>query len=215
MKIVLFASTLAFSVLVGACVGDEAAPPPRNSSAQPDAGAADSAGSVAAEPLVPSDADTITVTSKGGMFVAEHDPESNCWPSDSTFTLTRQTHQLTWKTCNTAAGLASGAAATLKARFAEGQKTLTDAEYAKLDEALRAMKVIQTDRCQLDLPVLTITVTSPDGPVSYLGGSDQCGKIRAYADGLLLVLHRLDALAGAESFPYLLVGFEDPAQQNP
>ncbi|AKU94175.1 hypothetical protein AKJ09_00839 [Labilithrix luteola] len=78
----------------------------------------------------------------------------------------------------------------------EGEKTLTETEYASLTSAINAL--ILSDRgCGADKPTLTLKVTTPNATTSYLDDFYRCNKDGNYVHGLDAVFGQFDTLTSS------------------
>lgn len=120
---------------------------------------ASSDGGSGGNPLIPAGVTKIVFTSKGG-FLAPGPDGSTCTAVDITYTLTLPDRGFTWTICESIDGGPNG--------FRDGSRFLTVEEYAKVDEAIQALKRQTMVQCGADKPEEKITFTSPSGEVTYL-----------------------------------------------
>lgn len=146
-------------------------------------------------PVVPPDAETIVVTAKGGMPSPQGSASSCRW-RDDTFTFVLPRRALTWRSC--AALATDGGADRPVYDFVDGQKTLTDAEYAALMAALDALASSSEGRCMRDQPTFLLEVTTRTGTATYRDDLFECGATGAtYVSGMDDLFRKLAEVAWA------------------
>jgi hypothetical protein len=181
------------AVAAAACGGTAISnPPPVNQEGGVDAGAdgATDGSTDAGTDLFPADTTKVVVTDKGGFGPGVQDG-STCSPADSTYTLLLPSRELSWKICEST-GVGGGTYA-----FRTGQKTIAEADFTALSDALHALRRQTKTQCGADKPSETIVFTTPSGDVTYLDDFYFCDATdtKAYVTGLDAVLQELNLLA--------------------
>jgi predicted secreted protein len=93
------------------------------------------------------------VAKTGGGFVRPGPEGSTCGRGSATYTLDLATRKLVAEEC-------TGATETSPLSMVKTTKTLTTAQLAKVDEAMRTVKISKSDICGADKPFMTLTVTA-------------------------------------------------------
>lgn len=193
MRFVFVAASLGSFMLVAACTSDSTSTPSTNVGDHSSVETADASSTDASAAILPADAQTIVATSKGGMArYLDVDPTSTCRPADNTFTLVLASRQLRWKSCSDVAN--DGGLVRLD--YVEGEKTLTETEYASVTSALDAL-VLSNRGCGADKPKLTLEVTTPHGTTTFLDDFYRCNKDGNYVHGLDAVFGQFDTLTSS------------------
>lgn len=132
------------------------------------------------EAIVPADASKLVLTEKGG-FVAQAPDGSTCTKVDATYTIALPARELAWKTCE---ATDSGPYA-----FVTGTRALTEAEYAPIQTALRALRRATKTACGADKPEEKLVVTTPSGEKAYFDDFYFCNvnDTKTYVTGLASV----------------------------
>lgn len=191
----VFSAALAFV----ACTDDDPQP---NGGDGADAAADDASGDAAkaedgGAPVLPEDTTRVVATSMGG-FEAPVGDASTCQPENATWTLILPGRELSWKLCALStedAGVDRGPTYA----FREGQRTLTDGEYAPLRDAIAAMTPSTNDQCGADKADDRVAVTSSRGTVTYQDDFYACnpGEGTTLVSGMDAVMGKLRELAAA------------------
>lgn len=141
--------------------------------------------------VVPGDTTKIVLTETGGFTFSAPDG-STCQMVDIRYEITLPSRDLTWKVCETADGGFDGPQS-----FATGSRTLSEAEYAPIDQALKAVHRATKTGCGADKPAVTMTVTNAAGSAVYDDDFYYCrdddGKV--YVSGLDNVMSKIAAVA--------------------
>jgi hypothetical protein len=127
--------------------------------------AKDSASAGRTGEIWPADATRLVAENLGGglLFADRSPPGSTCEAQRERFALDLPTRTLSWERC---AWTDTGGPYHPR----KGTVTVTDAELAAIDRAMRAVKLTERDDCGNDKPLLQITVTSPAGAKTYADG---------------------------------------------
>ena len=124
----------------------------------PDGGTTTDGSTTGGNPLIPAGVTKIVFTSKGG-FVPDPPDGSTCTTVDITYRIELPARDFFWKICEaTDAGPND---------FRDGARRLSVEEYAKVDEAVQALKRQTQVQCGADKPAEVVTLTSPSGEVTY------------------------------------------------
>ncbi len=126
--------------------------------------------------LWPASATKLVAESPGGGFTPPPPPGSTCAIGKQKYTLDRATKVMTSEIC----GL-SGGKLTVKTATA----TITSSELGQITKAMNKVTIATWDMCGADKPLLSITVTTPDGDKKYTDSFYRCqGGDRTYVDNI-------------------------------
>lgn len=127
----------------------------------------------------PADKTKLVAINQGGGFVPPPPAGSECGFGRAKYTLDIETLTLSSETC---AAPASGG----PLQIATKSRTITTSELAKIDAAMKKVKVTTKDFCGTDKQSLSIEVTSTSqGPKSYFDSFYACsGGGRTYVDNI-------------------------------
>lgn len=124
----------------------------------------------------PTDATTLVAQTRGGGFTPPPPPGSNCAMGAVKYSLDVATKTLSYETCKFVDWQTP---LTTEA----GQKTLTAAEMASVNDAMNALTVTTQDICGADKPLLTVTVSSPSqGTKTFKDSFYACNGDGPYVD---------------------------------
>jgi hypothetical protein len=138
----------------------------------------------------PIDASKLVASEQGG-FIAPPMPGSECSPQvdASVYTVTTAGRQLEWQRCQ------YSAQTMLYMRLA-GMRALAPAEYMRVDNTMKQLRVVTTGPCGADKPALIVTVTSPAGEREYRDVFYSCtDATKTYVSGIDEVFSVLRDLA--------------------
>jgi len=128
------------------------------------------------EGIWPASATKLVAESPGGGFIPPAPPGSTCTIGKQKYSLDRATRVMISELCQLSGG---------KLAIKTATTTITQAELAKVDEAMNAIKVATRDMCGADKPILSLHVTTPAGEKTYTDSFYRCqGGDRTYVDGI-------------------------------
>jgi len=156
-----------------------------------DAGADAIADASVVDPIWPADAEKLVADSPGGGFVPMAPAGSECTYGAQRYTVEIATRAFSFQQCT------SGATATDPLELVKGGRTLTSAELATVDAAMRALTPPRDpNACGADKGVYTVTVTSPRGDATFYDSFYVCqGGGKSYVDNIDGVFGALRMLA--------------------
>jgi hypothetical protein len=149
------------------------------------AGSAGMAGAGGGTEVWPTDATELQAYSGGGGEAPPPPQGSECAMGERSFHVIVTTKLFDWSVCIT------NPPYTDPYKFDSGQRTLTDAEYAEIDTAMKHVTIVTGTSCGADKPMMTLTVVTPQGSHEYTDSFYECmGGGKTYVDNI-------DAVFGA------------------
>lgn len=127
-----------------------------------------------ARPVWSSQATKLVAEQNGFGFGPPMPPQC---PIAARYTFTTGDRQLVWAVCKPQAGG--------DWKFSEGHRTLDDAQWQSVAEALaRVVLTRHPDSCGADKPDRSLTITTPAGETRYLDSFYACHKAGNYVDSI-------------------------------
>ncbi len=137
----------------------------------------------------PANATEVVAETAGGGFVPPSPPGSECNFGQQKYSLAVPTKVLTFEKCITDGF-------DIPYKLAKGTQTLTAAEFASVDKAMKGLAPATGTACGADKPVLTITVKTPTASKLYYDSFYQCidPATRTYVDHIDGVFSAFNAI---------------------
>lgn len=129
-------------------------------------------------PIWPASASQLVAESPGGGFVAPAPVGSTCTVGRAKYTLDVATKKLAWEEC-------SWNDQGKPYHLVSGSRSLTTAEMAQVDAAMNGVSIAKEQICGADKPMLTISITTPEGKKTYTDAFYSCmGGNRTFVNGI-------------------------------
>lgn len=126
--------------------------------------------------LYPANATKLVAESPGGGFTPPAPPGSTCAVGKQKYTLDRATKKMTSEICELTGG---------KLMLKTATTTITSSELGQITKAMNKVTIATQDMCGADKPMLSITVTTPEGDKTYTDSFYRCqGGDRTYVDNI-------------------------------
>jgi len=151
----------------------------------------DATADASVDPIWPADAQKLVADSPGGGFTPMPPAGSECTYGAQRYTVEIATRAFTFQRCT------AGATSTDPLKLVKGGRTLTAAELATVDAAMKNLTPPKDpNACGADKGVYTVTVTSPRGDATFYDSFYVCqGGGKVYVDNIDGVFQAFNMLA--------------------